>query len=77
MGIFGNTVTYDEIITALRKRIEEELDEGAEYARLARVGEDILREHVPDSKKVGDACPKCADDTFPCHIITDYVAHPD
>jgi len=77
MGIFGNAVTYEEVIAALRKRIEEQYDEGAEYARLAEVGEDILKQHVPASKKVGDPCPHCKDDTFPCTIITDYVAHPD
>ncbi|WP_432559987.1 hypothetical protein [Granulicoccus sp. GXG6511] len=77
MGIFGNVVTYEEVITALRKRIEEEFDAGGEYTRLAEVGESIMKEHVPDSKKVGDPCPKCEKDTFPCEIITDYVAHPD
>lgn len=77
VGIFGNRVTYEEIINALRERIEDELNAGAEYARLATVGESILREHVPDSHKVGDPCPKCAHDTFPCEIITDYVGHPD
>lgn len=77
MGIFGNVVTYEEIMAALRERIHDEFDEGAEYSRLAEIGEAILREHVPASHKVGDPCPKCPHDTFPCRIINDYVAHPD
>lgn len=77
MGYFGNVVTYQEVVRALRYRILEEYKEGAEYARLAEVGEAILREHVPESHKVGDPCPKCRTETFPCEIIVDYVAHPD
>lgn len=77
MGIFGKVVTYDEVIHALRKRIEEEYSDGAEYTRLAEVGESILQQHVPASHTVGDPCPKCRRVPFPCEVITDYVGHPD
>lgn len=77
MGIFGNHITYEEVVEALQRRIDEQFTAGGDYTRLAEVGEAILREHIPKSRQSGDPCPKCADDTFPCEVITDYVAHPD
>ena len=76
MGFLSGRENYEQIAEKMRRAIQFDRREGGDLLRMAEVGEQIWQQHVPDSKKVGDRCPKCADDTFPCKIIKGFIQDP-
>lgn len=64
--------TYEQIVALVRWQIDIQLTVGREHARLAGVGKSILDGHVPATRMVGDPCPVCHGQVFPCQIIVDY-----
>lgn len=77
MGYLTGRETYGQIVAKMQAAIDQDLDAGHELTRLGEIGEAILHEHVPASKVVGDPCPKCADEKFPCTIMRSFIIDPD
>lgn len=77
MGIYGHEVNCDLVRRELRARISKQFLAGGAYTRIAAVGQDILRDHVPETCQQGTKCPTCVDETVPCRLVLGYVNYPE